>query len=123
MKRPIFLTIWLVIMLLLSVAMTVDSLTYIRFILLTKSYLSFIGIIAGFVEIFAFIQLLRWKKVGVNLLVSSMAAVFMVTAIDQPYVVSKLSQAIVSMLIVLAINLILLGILYLAIKPVWKNFK
>jgi hypothetical protein len=123
MKRPKFLTIWLIVMLLLSVGITIDSLTYLPFIFLTKSYLSLVGIVAGFVQIWAIIQLLRWKKIGVKLLISSMAVVFLITAIDQPNVVSSISQAIISMILVLAINVILLGILYLAIKPVWKNFK
>ncbi len=123
MKRPLFLTIWLVIMLLMSTAITIDSLTYLKFIFLTKSYLSLAGIVAGFVEIWAIIQLFRWKKIGAKLLVSAMAVVFTVTGIDQPNVVSSMSQAIISMSIVLAVNLVLLGILYLAIRPVWRNFK
>ena len=70
MKRPIFLTTWLIVMLLLSVAITLDSLTYLHFIFLTKSYISLFGIVAGFVQIWAIVQLLRWKKVGVPLLIS-----------------------------------------------------
>ena len=99
-----------------------DSLTYIHFIFLTKSYVSLLGIPAGFVEIWGIVQLFRWKKIGIKLLIGAMAVVFLVTAIDQPNVVSSISQAIVSMVIVLAVNLVLLGILYLAIKPVWKKF-
>jgi hypothetical protein len=122
MKRPIFLTTWLIVMLLLSVAITLDSLTYLHFIFLTKSYISLFGIVAGFVQIWAIVQLLRWKKTGVPLLISSMVVVFVVTAINEFSVVSNISQIIVSMLVVLVVNIIMLGILYFAIRPVWKNF-
>lgn len=123
MKRPMLLTIWLVVMLLLSVAIALDSLTYLHFIFLTKSYISLFGIVAGFVQIWALIQLLRWRKVGVTLLLSSAVVVFLITGINEFYIVSNINQIIVSMLAVLVVNIITLGILYLAIRPVWKNFK
>ncbi|MDE2025676.1 MAG: hypothetical protein KGJ07_04235 [Patescibacteria group bacterium] len=123
MKRPIFLTVWLIILLFLSVVLTGDSLTYLRFIFLTKSYISLVGIIAGFVQIWAVIQLLRWKKIGITLFISSAIVVFLITAINEFTIVTKVSQLIVSLLMVLVVNVIMLGILYLAIKPVWKNFK
>lgn len=123
MKRPKFLTIWLILMLIFSVGITLDSLTYLPFIFLTKSYVSLFGIVAGFVQIWAVIQLLRWKKIGATLLLSSAVVVFLITAINEFRVVSKVSQVIESLLMVLVVNIIMLGILYLAIKPVWKNFK
>ncbi|MCL4338472.1 hypothetical protein M1271_02190 [Patescibacteria group bacterium] len=123
MKRPKFLTIWLILLLIFSVAITIDSLTYLSFILLTKNYISLVGIIAGFVQIWAVVQLLRWKKIGVTLFISSAIAVFMITAINEFNIVSKVNQIIVSLLAVLVVNIVILGILYLAIRPVWKNFK
>lgn len=123
MKRPKFLTIWLILMLLLSIAIALDSLTYLHFIFFTKSYISLFGIVAGFVQIWAIVQLLRWKKIGAKLLLSSMIVVFLVTAINEFYIVSNVSQIIVSMVMVLTVNIIMLGILYMAIKPVWKKFK
>ncbi|HEX8965650.1 MAG TPA: hypothetical protein VF820_04440 [Patescibacteria group bacterium] len=123
MKRPIFLTIWLAILLLFSVALTVDSLTYIPFIFLTKSYVSLIGIVAGFVQIWAVVQLFRWKKVGASLLLSSMIIIFFVTAINEFNIISNVNQIIISLLMVLVVNIFMLGILYLAIKSVWKNFR
>lgn len=123
MKRPLFLTIWLVVLLLFSVALTIDSLTYLPMIRLTKDYIALLGIIAGFVQIFAVVQLLRWKKIGSPLLLSSAIVIMLVTAVNEFYLVSNISQILVSMLIVLVVNIIMLGILYLAIRPVWKNFK
>jgi hypothetical protein len=123
MKRPKFLTIWLVVMLLFSAAIALDSLTYLPFIFLTKNYISLVGIVAGFVQIWAVVQLLRWKKIGITLLISSAVTVFLVTAINEFSIVSRVTQVIESLLIVLVVNIIMLGILYLAIKPVWKNFK
>lgn len=123
MKRPIFLTIWLIVMLLLSVALTFDSLTYLPMIRLTKNYISLVGIIAGFVQIYAIAQLLRWKKIGFTLLISSAIVIMLITAINEFNVVSNVSQILISMLIVLAVNIIMIGILYLAIRPVWNNFK
>ncbi|HEX7041964.1 MAG TPA: hypothetical protein VF189_01830 [Patescibacteria group bacterium] len=123
MKRPKFLTAWLVLMLIFSVGITVDSLTYLPFIFLTKSYVSLVGIIAGFMQVWAMIQLLRWKKIGIRLLISSMVIVFLVTAINEFYLLSNVGQIIVSLLIVLAVNIFMLGILYLSIRPVWENFK
>ena len=123
MKRPIFLTIWLSILLIFSIGLTVDSLTYLPFIFHTKSFISLLGIVAGFVQIWAVVQLLRWRKVGITLFISSVVAIFLVTAINEFYIVAKVNQIIVSLLMVLLINCIILGILYLAIRPVWKNFK
>lgn len=123
MKRPKFLTIWLIVMLLLSVALTVDSLTYLPMIRLTKNYISLIGIAAGFLQIFAVVQLLRWRKRGVPFLLSSAIVIFLITGINEFYIVSNISQIIISMSMVLLVNVIMFGILYLAIKPVWKNFK
>ncbi len=123
MKRPKFLTIWLAIMLLFSVALSIDSLTYLPMIRLTKDYISLIGIAAGFVQILAVVQLLKWKRIGVPLLLSSAIAIFFITGINEFYIVSNVSQVVVSMLAVLVVNIIMFGILYLAIRPVWKNFK
>ena len=123
MKRSKFLTIWLFVMLLLSVAITIDSLTYLSFIFHTKSYISLLGIIAGFVQIWALVQLFRWKKVAITLYVSSAIVIFLVTAINEFAIVSKVNQIIVSLSLVLLLNIIMLGILYFAIKPAWKNFK
>ena len=122
-KKPIFLTIWLIVMLLFALALTVDSLTYLPMIRLTKSYISLIGIVAGFVQIWAIIQLLRWKRIGVTLLLASAIVIMLVTAINEFRIVSNISQIIVSMLMVLVVNIIMLGILYLAIKPFWKKFR
>lgn len=123
MKRPKFLAIWLIIMLLLSVALTIDSLTYLPTIHLTKNYISLIGIVAGFVQIVGVIQLLRWKKIGVPLLIISAIIIFLVTGFNEFLIVSNISQIIVSMLMVLVVNIIMFGILYLAIRHAWKNFK
>lgn len=123
MKRPKVLTIWLILLLLTSVGMTIDSLTYLHFIFLTKSYISLVGIAAGFMQIYAVVQLLRWKKSGVVLYISSALLVFLVTAINEFAIVSKLNQLIISLITVLAVNVITVGILFLAMRPVWKNFK
>ncbi len=123
MKRPIFLTIWLMLLFLFAVALTADSLTYLPMIRLTKNYISLLGIAAGFVQIWAVVQLLRWKKVGVTLLVSSAIVILLVTAINEFYLVLKINQILISMAMVLLVNFIMFGILYLAIRPVWKNFK
>jgi len=91
--------------------------------LLTKNYVSLFGIVAGFVQIWAVVRLLRWKKTGVPLLVSSAIVIFLVTGINEFNVVPNVSQIIASMLVVLVVNIIMFGILYLAIRPVWKNFE
>lgn len=123
MKRPLFLTLWLSVLLLFSVALTVDSLTYLPMIRLTKDYVSLVGIAAGFVQIWAVVQLLRWKKRGVPLLLSSAVVIFLVTGINEFYLVTNLNQILISMAMVFVVNISMLGILYLAIRPVWKNFK
>lgn len=123
MKRPKFLTIWLILLLLFAIVLTVDSLTYLPFISLTKDYVSLLGIIAGFVQIYAVTQLLKWKKIGATLLVFSAIVIMLVTAINEFYLVFKINQIITSMAMVLLVNLIMFGVLYLAIKPVWRNFK
>ncbi len=110
-------------MLLFSIALTVDSLTYLPMIRLTKNYVSLIGIVAGFVQIWAVVQLLRWRKIGVWLLLSSAIVIMFVTAINEFYLISNVGQILVSMLMVLVVNIVMFGILYLAIRPVWKNFK
>ncbi len=123
MKRPIFLSVWLAILLISSVALTVDSLTYLPMIRLTKDYISLIGIVAGFVQIWAVIQLLRWKKIGIPLLLFSAITILLVTAVNEFMIISNINKIIVSMGMVLVVNIVILGILYLAIRPVWKNFK
>ena len=123
MKRPIFLTIWLVIMLLFSIALTVDSLTYLPMIRHTKNYVSLVGIAAGFLQLFAVVQLLRWRKRGAPLLVSSAVIIFLITGINEFYIISNVSLIIMSMSIVLLVNGVMLGVLYLAIRPVWKYFR
>lgn len=123
MKRPKFLTIWLILLLLLAIALTADSLTYLSFIFFTKSYISLFGIIAGFLQIWGIVQLLKWKKKGLTFFISSAIIIFLVTAINEFNIVSKINQVILSLLAVLVVNCIMLGILYLAIRPVWKNFK
>lgn len=123
MKRSKFLTIWLSVMLLLSVSITIDSVTYLPFIFHAKSYISLLGIITGFVQIWALVQLFRWKKVAITLYVSSAIVIFLVTAINEFAITSKTAQIIISLSLVLLVNIIMLGILYLAIRPVWKNFK
>jgi hypothetical protein len=75
------------------------------------------------VQIYAVVQLLRWQKIGVTLLLSSAIVIMLVTAVNEFYLVSKINQIIVSLLAVLVVNIIMFGILYLAIRPVWKNFK
>ena len=62
-------------------------------------------------------------KSGLTLFLSSAVVIFLVTAINEFAIVSKINQIIISLLAVLVVNSIMLGILYLAIKPVWKNFK
>lgn len=123
MKRPIFLTIWLVIMLLFSIALTVDSLTYLPMIRHTKNYVSLVGIAAGFLQLFAVVQLLRWRKRGAPLLVSSAVIIFLITGINEFYIISNIGLIIMSMSIVLLVNGVMLGVLYLAIRPVWKYFR
>lgn len=123
MKRPTLLTIWLIVMTILSVCITSDSLTYFPFILLTKNYISLFGIVAGFVQIWALIQLFRWKKIGFPLLISSAIVIFLITGVNEFNIVSNISKIVVSMLVVLVVDIIILGILYLAVRPVWKNFK
>ena len=110
-------------MLLFSVVITADSLTYLPLIFHTKNYISLIGIVAGFLQIWAVIQILRWRKIGFTLFISSAVVVFFITAINEFNTVPKIDQIITSLLAVLVVNIIILGILYLAIKPVWKNFK
>src|SRR5476651_2641748 len=123
MKKTKFLTIWIILMLIFSVGITLDSLTYFPTIFLTKNIVQFIGVIANFVEIGALVQLLQWKKRGVTLLICSAVVGILVTGIDQPNVVTSVNQAIVNISAVLVFELIVLGILYLAIRPVWKKFK
>ena len=53
-----------------------------------------------------------------NQVYSSAVVVFLVTAISDITIVASVSKVIVSLLIVLVINIVMLEILYLAIKPV-----
>ena len=123
MKRSKFLTTWLIVMLILSVAIALDSLTYLRTILLTKNYLQLLGIVAGLVQIWALILIFQWKKIGITLVLCTTIIGFIVTVIDQPTVFTNVHQEIINICVALTVDIILLGILYLAIKPMWKRFK
>jgi len=110
-------------MLAIAVGTTLYSLTYIPTILLIKNYLLLVGIAADFVGIWALVQILRWKKIGVALLIGSIVVSTLITAIDQPNAVASLNQAVINIAAAIVFSLVELGILYLLMRPVWGEFK
>lgn len=114
MKRPVFLTIMLVILVLGSIS---QLQTYFN---LSASPGSDLGVIlmliVGGVNLISAIMLWMWKKIGLYLLIG---ATIFVSLGSTNLITSGNSQATASLIM----NILTLVVVYMSMKPVWKQFK
>lgn len=117
MKRPVFLTIWLSLMTIAAV-LAVSAYIFLYKDIATATpdvpeWVSNLTLITTILQLVAVVLLWMWKKIGFFI---EIAAVILATSVagllNGPAGVMKTIWTIV-----------FLGILYLAMKPVWKNFK
>ena len=117
MKRPTFLTIWLSLMTLANIWSLYEYTLGVDIIKRTLAMIPSWAITAlaifSLVNVAAVVMLWMWKRIGFYLIAAS------------ALIVASINGAILGgMGIVSSIGaLIGIGILYLAMKPVWKNFK
>lgn len=117
MKRPMFLTIWLVIMTLGAIyslyTYTLGSANITKLLPNMPSWALTVFAILGFVNLLAVAMLWMWKKMGFYLVIG--------TAI----VVASLNGMLLGVagIFTSIFALVGVGILYLAMKPAWQNFK
>ena len=117
MKRPMFLTIWLVLMTLSAVwsiySYTLGSENITKMLPNLPSWALIVFVLLGVVNLFAVIMLWMWKKMGFYI------------SIGSAIIVSSLSGMILGGLGIAASIMAILGVvtLYFAMKPVWQNFK
>lgn len=119
MKRPIFLTIWLVLLTLGGIYSGYSSVTNGQEAFRTlgiemPTWYMPVLLLLTVVQLAAIAMLWTWKKLGFQLMVG--ASVLGV-------VVSALVLGVTLSLFTAISAAIMIGILYLAMKPVWNNFK
>lgn len=117
-KRPIFLTIWLVLLTISGISSvyshTLGSAGITKTLAMSPSLslMTFVLLGVMVVNLVAVVMLWMWKKLGFYIIVAS-----------------QIFAAILGMvlgtggIIVVVFAAISVGILYLAMKPVWQNFK
>lgn len=117
MNRPKFLTIWLVLMAISGVftlySYTLGSENITKTLPNMPSWALTVFALLGAVNLFSVAMLWMWKKMGFFLIIG--------TAI----IVASLNGMILGAagLVASIFAIIGVGILYLAMKPVWQNFK
>lgn len=117
MKRPVFLTIWLVLMTIGAVyslySYTLGANNLMRVLPRMNPGMIVLYTIISLVNLAAVILLWTWKKLGFYLVVAI------------AIIVASLNGFVIGILGVTAtlFPLLGIGILYLAMKPVWDNFK
>lgn len=116
-KRPTFLTIWLILMTIGNAGTFLEYTFGAAMLARTMPFLPSWGLpvlsLFGLVNIIAVVMLWMWKKIGFYMVVGS---AILVAAINGTLLgVAGISGAVGA--------IIGLGILYLAMKPVWKSFK
>ncbi len=117
MKRPMFLTIWLILLVVLSLFSIFSDVIASMGVLPIKPLWSYyISIAFSLVTLGAVYMLWKWKKMGFYIMVGMAVVSFLVGFATGT--VSPLAMAL--SIIFMAAGI---GILYLAMRPVWKNFK
>ena len=117
MKRPLFLTIWLALMTLGNVfsvySYTLGSASLALALPFLPSWVMLLFALMSVVGLVAVVMLWMWKKMGFYLVV---VLSVVVSAVNLLYLGLAGIFAVVT-------GFIGVGILYLAMKPVWQNFK
>lgn len=117
MKRPMFLTIWLVLMTISAIftlySYTLGSENIAKTLPNMPSWALIVFALLGVVNLFSVAMLWMWKKMGFYIIIG--------TAI----IVASLNGMILGAAGMIASIFAVVGvvILYLAMKPVWQNFK
>lgn len=117
MKRPMFLTIWLVLMTIGAIftlySYTLGSENITKTLPNMPSWVLIVFALLGVVNLFSAAMLWMWKKMGFYIIIG--------TAI----IVASLNGMILGAAGMIASIFAVVGvvILYLAMKPVWQNFK
>lgn len=116
MKRPTFLTIWLVLMTISAIytiySYTLGSEAVTKTLPIPAWSLMALALL-GVVNLFAVVMLWMWKKMGFYIIIGS------------TIIAASLNGIILGVLGFVASIMAIVGIviLYLAMKPVWQNFK
>ena len=117
MKRPMFLTVWLVIMALGGIfslySYTVGSAAIMLALPNFPSWAIPVYALLGVVNLTAVAMLWMWKKMGFYLIIAS--AVIIASLNGMILGVAGIGSSVFAV--------IGIGILYLAMKPAWQNFK
>ena len=117
MKRPKFLTIWLVIMTIAGIftlySYTLGSASIAQALPNMPSWALTMFALLGAVNLFSVAMLWMWKKLGFYLIIVS--AIIAASLNGMILGVAGVGASI--------FTIIGVGILYLAMKPVWQNFK
>lgn len=117
MKRPKFLTVWLVLMAISGVftlySYTLGSANITKTLPNMPSWALIVFALVGVVNLFSVAMLWMWKKMGFYIIIG--------TAI----IVASLNGMILGAagMIVSIFAIVGVAILYFAMKPVWQNFK
>lgn len=117
MKRPMFLTIWLVLMTIGAIftlySYTLGSENITKTLPNMPSWALIVFALLGVVNLFSVVMLWMWKKMGFYIIIG--------TAI----IVASLNGMILGVAGMITSVFAVVGvvILYLAMKPVWQNFK
>lgn len=117
MKRPTFLTIWLVLMTIAGIftlySYTLGSANIAQTLPNMPSWALTMFALLGLVNLVAVVMLWMWKKLGLFIMIASaIIAASLNGMILGPAGIGASIFAIIGV-----------GILYLAMKPVWSNFK
>lgn len=117
MKRPTFLTIWLVIMTIAGIfalySYTLGSASIAQALPNMPSWALTLFAILGAVNLVSVTMLWMWKKMGFYMIIAS--AIIVASLNGMVLGVAGIGASVFA--------LIGVGILYLAMKPVWQNFK
>lgn len=125
MKRPTFLTVWLVLLSIGAAFGVLGSLSLLGLNFLTglpgmstalaalPPWYTIVALVLTTVQVIAVVFLWRWKMLGFHLTVGAT-----VVSVVVSYIVSGASS-----LVGLLISIVAVAVLYFAMKPVWGNFK
>lgn len=117
-KRPTFLTVWLILLTLGALyTLYIDiagsgSLTKTQINL--SSWYSISSLVIGIAEVLAIVMLWMWKKIGFYIMVATAIIAVLIAAM-----VGGVAAGIAGSIVTIIGTLIL----YLAMRPVWQNFK
>ncbi len=119
MKRPKFLTVWLILIALFSLGIILvnvfDPRTVVRYGHIPTYPQPFMVIISE-INLISVLFLLQWKKIGLYLMAVGQSVLIVITTGMQVIKVDETTPW-------LLLNIACIGIFYLAMRPVWNQFK